>query len=106
MPRRSFSKPAVGSGLGSSDPLALANVGSTLYGLDTFIAATPSIFTINNTTGVATEVGTISGLPNGYTLDTVAGSVPEPGTISLLGTGMLVLLVFSRHVQRRSTHQS
>ncbi len=77
---------AVGSGLGTTDPLALATVGSTLYGIDTFIPSTPSIFTINTTTGVATEIGTVSGLPTGYTLDTLA-SVPEPATITLLGTG-------------------
>jgi PEP-CTERM motif len=94
---------AVGSGLGTTDPLALVSVGSTLYGIDTFIPSTPSIFTINTTTGAATEVGTVSGLPTGYTLDTMGGSVPEPATITLLGTGALVLLVFSRHVRRSSS---
>ena len=92
---------AAGSGLGTTDPLALASVGSTLYGFDTFIPSAPSIFTINTTTGAATEIGTVSGLPTGYTLDTLA-SVPEPSAITLLGTGMLGLLVFSRHVQRTS----
>jgi hypothetical protein len=96
---------AVGSGLGTTDPLALATVGSTLYGIDTFIPSTPSIFTINTTTGVATEIGTVSGLPTGYTLDTLA-SVPEPATITLLGTGALFLLVFSRRVQGRSARRS
>ena len=93
---------AVGSGLGTTDPLALASVGSTLYGIDTFIPSAPSIFTINTTTGVATEIGTVSGLPTGYTLDTMAGSVPEPATITLLGTGALALLIFSRHVRGTS----
>ena len=96
---------AVGSGLGTTDPLALASVGSTLYGIDTFIPSDPSIFTINTTTGVATEIGTVSGLPTGYTLDTLA-SVPEPATITLLGTGALFLLVFSRYVRRRSSRRS
>jgi hypothetical protein len=97
---------AVGSGLGSPDPLALASVGSTLYGIDTFIPSNPAIYTIDTTTGVATAIGTVSGLPAGYTLDTMAGSVPEPGTITLLGTGTLVLLVFSRHVHGRSARRS
>ncbi len=96
---------AVGSGLGSSDPLALVSVGSTLYGIDTFIPSTPSIFTINTTTGAATEIGAVSGLPTGYTLDTMA-SVPEPSTITLLCTGALALLIFSRHVHGGSSRQS
>jgi hypothetical protein len=93
---------ALGSGLGTSDPLALVSVGSTLYGIDTFIPSAPSIFIINSTTGVATEIGTVSGLPTGYTLDTLA-SVPEPSTITLFGTGALVLLIFSRHVRKTSS---
>ena len=64
---------AVGSGLGTTDPLALVSVGSTLYGIDTFMPSNPSIYTIDTTTGVATEIGTVSGLPTGYTLDTMAG---------------------------------
>ena len=91
---------AVGSGLGSTDPLALVSVGSTLYGIDTFVPSDPSIFTINTTTGVATDIGTVSGLPTGYTLDTLA-SVPEPSTFTLLATGTLVLMYLSRHPQRR-----
>jgi hypothetical protein len=93
---------AIGSGLGSADPLALVTVGTTLYGIDTFVPTSPTIYTINTTTGAATEIGTVSGLPSGYTLDTLAGSVPEPGTITLLGTGTLLLLIFSRHIRRAS----
>jgi PEP-CTERM motif len=93
---------AVGSGLGAPDPLALVTVGTTLYGIDTFVSTTPAIYTINTTTGAATEIGTVSGLTAGYTIDTMGGSVPEPGTMTLLGTGTLVLLVFSRYVRRRS----
>jgi sugar lactone lactonase YvrE len=92
----------VGSGLGSADPLALVTVGSTLYGIDTFVPTTPAIYTIDTTTGLATEIGTVSGLTAGYTLDTMGGSVPEPATITLLGTGTLVLLVFSRRARRTS----
>ena len=97
---------AVGSGLGSADPLALVTNGTTLYGIDTFAPTNPSIFTINTATGVATAIGTVSGLSTGYTLDTMAGSVPEPAAITLLGTGTLVLLVFSRHVQRGSSRRT
>jgi PEP-CTERM motif len=89
---------AIGSGLGSADPLALISNGTTLYGIDTFAPTNPAIYTIDTTTGVATAIGTVSGLPTGYTLDTMAGTVPEPGTITLLGIGTLVLLAFSRHV--------
>jgi hypothetical protein len=92
---------AVGSGLGSTDPLALVSVGTTLYGIDTFAPTDPAIYTIDTTTGVATQTGTVSGLSTGYTLDTMA-SVPEPATITLLGTGALALLIFSRHVHRTS----
>ena len=94
---------AVGSGLGIDRPS-----GAGLCRDQRSMASTPSspptpsIFTINTTTGVATEIGTVSGLPTGYTLDTMAGSVPEPATITLLGTGTLVLLVFSRHVRGTS----
>lgn len=80
---------AVGSGLGSTDPLALAASGSTLYGIDTFATTDPSIYSINTATGVATDIGTVTGLPNGYTLDTIAfaSSVPEPSTSILMITG-------------------
>jgi hypothetical protein len=97
---------AIGSGMGSADPLALVSVGTTLYGIDTFEASNPSIYTINTTTGVATEIGTVSGLPTGYTLDTMAGSVPEPSTITLLGTSALVILVYSRYVRRGLSRRS
>jgi hypothetical protein len=96
---------AVGSGLGSTDPLALVSVGTMLYGIDTFAPTDPAIYTINTTTGVATEIGTVSGLPTGYTLDTMA-SVPEPATITLLGTGAIVVMFFSRRLQRKSAHRS
>ena len=97
---------AIGSGLGSADPLALVSVGTTLYGIDTFETSNPSIYTIDTTTGVATQIGTVSGLSAGYTLDTMAGSVPEPSTITLLGTSALVILVYSRYVRRGSSRRS
>jgi hypothetical protein len=97
---------AVGSGLGSADPLALVSVGATLYGIDTFVPTNPEIYTINTTTGVATEIGTVSGLSSGYTLDTMGGTVPEPASIFLLGTATLLVLVSSRYAQRRSSRLS
>jgi hypothetical protein len=97
---------AVGSGLGSTDPLALVTYGTTLYGIDTFAPTSPAIYTIDTTTGVATEIGTVSGLAAGYTLDTMASAVPEPGSRTLLGIGALVLVVFSRHAHRRPCRRS
>ena len=96
---------AIGSGLGSPDPLALVSSGTTLYGIDTFETTNRGIYTIDTTTGAATQIGTVSGLADGYTLDTLA-SVPEPSTIALLGTGAFVLLVFSRGVRGRSSRRS
>ena len=72
---------AVGSGLGSAAPLALATCGTTLYGIDTFAATNPAIYTIDTTTGVATAIGTVSGLPAGYTLDTMAPGPPANSTL-------------------------
>ena len=72
---------AIGSGLGSGDPLALVSNGTTLYGIDTFEAGSPQIYTINTTTGVGTLIGSVSGLPSGYMLDTMA-YVPEPAPIT------------------------
>ena len=87
----------VGSGMKTFDPLALAAVidGATavLYGVDTFIATDPTIYTVDTTTGMATAIGTVSGLPSGYTLDTIAPlgavAVPEPSSIALFIAGAL-----------------
>ena len=86
----------VGSGLGSMNPLALVSVGATLYGIDTFTPTNPEIYTINTATGVATGIGTVSGLPTGYTLDTMA-SVPEPSAVTLFVTGVLGVMGLCRH---------
>jgi PEP-CTERM motif len=97
---------AIGSGLGSANPLTLISDGTTLYGIDTFATSNRGIYFIDSATGVANEIGTVSGLPTGYTFDTmagVAGAVPEPSTIVLLGTGTLVLVVFSRRARRQKT---
>ncbi len=88
---------AVGSGLGSANPLTLGTVGTTLYGIDTFTPTSPVIYTIDTSTGVATAVGTVSGLPSGFTLDLISfSSVPEPSAITLFVTGVLGVLGLSR----------
>jgi hypothetical protein len=100
---------AIGSGLGSTNPLTLVSDGTTLYGIDTFATSNRGIYFIDATTGMANEIGTVSGLPTGYTLDAMGGmpgAIPEPSTIVLLSTGAMVLLAFSRHVRRRSCDRS
>ncbi|MGO9113517.1 MAG: PEP-CTERM sorting domain-containing protein [Thermoguttaceae bacterium] len=86
---------AIGSGLGSPDPLALTSDGATLYGIDTVALTNPTIYTINTTTGAATAIGTVSGLPTGSTFRTMATStVPEPSTLILASIAGLFSLCF------------
>ena len=70
----------VGSGLNTGNPLALVSSGTELYGIDAYTAigvvTNPAIYTIDTTTGVATTIGTVSGLDYGYTLDTMAPHAP------------------------------
>ncbi len=70
----------VGSGLNTANPLTLVSSGTALYGIDTYTAIEPGqntvIYTIDTTTGVATAIGTVSGLDYGFTLDTMAPHAP------------------------------
>jgi hypothetical protein len=71
---------AVGSGLNTSNPLTLATNGTVLYGIDTYaqvgVGVFPAIYTIDTTTGAATQIGMVSGLDVGYYLDTIAPHAP------------------------------
>lgn len=88
---------AIGSGLGT-DILALFSDGTTLYGVDSIATSDIGIFSINTTTGVATQLSTVTGLPSdgGYFLDTATASVPDTGsTLKLLFLALSVVLVGS-----------
>ncbi|MEO5720579.1 MAG: choice-of-anchor Q domain-containing protein [Chthoniobacterales bacterium] len=63
---------AIGSGLGitSNIVLTLAYDGTTLYGIDAFSVSNRGIYTINTVNGMATQIGTVTGLPSNYTVDT------------------------------------
>src|SRR5947207_1123955 len=57
---------SVGIGLGS-DILALFSDGNMLYGIDANVTSDIGVFKIDTTTGIATQVSTVTGLPNGDT---------------------------------------
>jgi hypothetical protein len=89
---------AIGSGLGT-DILALFSDGTTLYGVDSIATSGIGVFTINTTTGVASQVSTVTGLPGSgdYFVDTATSSVPDTGsTLTLLFLALSALLVGSR----------
>ncbi len=93
----------VGIGLGT-DILNLFSDGKSLYGIDTDATSHIGIFTINTTTGVATQFSTVTGLPKhgGYFVDT-ATSVPDTGsTLGLLFLALTALLAGSRLRRRVS----
>ena len=94
---------AVGSGLGT-DILNLFSDGNTLYGIDTNFTSNDApigIYTIDTTTGIATQVSTVTGLPGDYYLDTSTFSAPDSGsTIGLLIVATAALL-WANHIQRR-----
>ncbi len=72
---------AVGSGLGS-DILALFSDRNTLYGVDANVTSNIGVFRIDTTTGVATQVSTVTGLPGGdsFYVDTATVSTPDTGS--------------------------
>jgi hypothetical protein len=88
----------IGSGLGT-DILSLFSNGTTLYGVDSIATSHIGIFTINTTTGVATQVSTVTGLPSGggYFVDTATSSVPDTGsTLEFAFIALTALLIGSR----------
>src|ERR1700693_3715807 len=87
--------PPVGTGLGSTILTMFSDAG-TLYGIDTFDTSGLGIFSINTTTGLATQISTVTGLPpsNDYFLDTATSSVPDIGSsLELLSLALIVLLI-------------
>lgn len=81
-----------------TDILNLFSDGSTLYGIDTNTTSNIGIYTINTTTGLATQISTVTGLPGSgdYFVDT-ATSVPDTGSTStLLFLAFSVLVVGNR----------
>jgi hypothetical protein len=87
----------IGGGLGT-DILSLFSDGTTLYGVDSIATSNIGIYTINPTTGVATQISTVTGLPSGggYFVDTATAFVPDTGsTLKLLSFALSVVLVGS-----------
>ena len=85
---------AVGNGLGS-DILALFSDGNTLYGIDANVTSDIGVFRIDTTTGVATQVSTVTGLPasDSFFVDTATVSTPDAGpTFALLIFGLVPIL--------------
>jgi hypothetical protein len=87
---------AVGGGLGS-DILALFSDGTTLYGIDAVATSEIAIYAINTSTGVATQISTLTGLPSGdFFVDAATFSTPESGaTLQLFLLPLTALLVAS-----------
>jgi hypothetical protein len=81
---------AIGSGLGS-DILALFSDGNTLYGVDAKVTSDIGVFRIDTTTGVATQVSTVTGLPGSDSFFVDAATVSTPDTGSTLALFIFVL---------------
>jgi hypothetical protein len=89
---------AVGSGLGSGI-LALFSGGNALYGIDANLTSDIGVFRIDTTTGVATQVSTVTGLPgsNNFYVDAATVSTPDAGsTLALFIFALAPLLGRSR----------
>jgi hypothetical protein len=84
---------AVGSGLGSN-LLALFSDGTSLYGVDAISTSDIGVFRIDTTSGIATQVSTVTGLPDGnFYVDTATVSTPDAGsTLALLIFALAALL--------------
>jgi hypothetical protein len=74
---------AIGSGLGSGI-LALFSDGTALYGIDANLTSDIGVFSIDTTTGVATQVSTVTGLPASDSFYADAATVSTPDTGSTL----------------------
>jgi hypothetical protein len=88
---------ALGSGLGSGI-FALFSDGTALYGIDANLTSDIGVFRIDTTTGIATQVSTVTGLPgdNSFYVDAATVSVPDTGsTLTLLFLALSVVLVGS-----------
>lgn len=89
---------AVGSGLGSGI-LALFSDKTALYGIDANLTSGIGVFRIDTTTGVATQVSTVTGLPGGdsFFVDTATVATPDTGsTLALFILALAPLLGGSR----------
>jgi PEP-CTERM motif len=101
---------AVGTGLQTinGDALTLVTAGGRLYGIDTYQASGPApipIYTIDTTTGQATDTGVrVTGLTFSYTLDTAAAAVPEPSTLMLLTTSSIAIRLGIQWSRRRKLY--
>jgi hypothetical protein len=69
----------VGSGLGSGI-LALFSDGTALYGIDSNLTSDIGVYRIDTTTGLATQVSTVTGLPdsNSFYVDAATVSTRKP----------------------------
>jgi len=89
---------AVGNGLGSGI-LSLFSDGTTLYGIDANLTSDIGVFRIDTTTGIATQVSTVTGLPGGdsFYVDAATVSTPDTGsTLALFLFAMAPLIGGSR----------
>ena len=85
---------AIGSGLGSGI-LALFSDGTALYGIDANLTSDIGVFSIDTTTGIATQVSTVAGLPasDSFFVDAATVSTPDTGsTLALLIFALAPLL--------------
>jgi hypothetical protein len=92
---------AVGSGLGS-DILALFSDGTALYGIDANVTSDIGVFRIDTTTGVATQVSTVTGLPgsDSFFVDAATVSTPDSGSTLALFIFVLAPLLGGSHLRR------
>ena len=92
---------AIGTGLGSGI-LALFSDGTALYGIDANLTSGIGVFSIDTTTGVATQVSTLTGLPatDSFFVDAATVSTPDTGSSLVLFTFALAALLGGLHLRR------